>query len=127
MKITKKYYRDLINKSYDDACKVILEAIKKYGSKEGLTRGHRQAKFDCSMNSNHQITGFYYKPKDHLFVDIYWQGDDTDGEKCVDFNKQGISIAPEYDSLDREKHGRISIYKEELYDAMKSFAKEYLK
>lgn len=129
MKKTKKYYRDAINKSYQTACTVFVEALTKYGNK-CKTRGWRTANISpVSNNWNGSITGFSYS-KRKLYVDVYWQGDSTDGEDSVQFREFGIVLPSEswFDGeRTREDHSDIEFEEKELYQAMKNFADKYLK
>lgn len=77
MRKTKKYYRELIPtitsaKKLEEA---LIEIVKKY-KPEGL---------QTKMDWDHQLIGFYtYKNK--LSINVYWQGDDTDGNTYVSFS-----------------------------------------
>lgn len=130
MKKTKKYFRDQINSSYSNACSVFREAMEKYGEKR-KTRGWRDAKIERVGNEwNGDIVGFCYNVrKNELIVEIYWQGDSTDGNDCVVFDRSGIVLPAEsyWDGYrTREDHSDVRFDQDELYQAMKNFAVKYL-
>lgn len=127
MKKTKKYYRDQIAKGYDEAAAVIREAVFRYGHPQ-KTRGWREAPIDHVSNShNGEITGFNITRKVFL-VDVYWQGDSTDGDNEVMFDKDGIELAAEWDDITKsEVHSAVEFDSDKLYEAMKNFAAKYLK
>lgn len=131
MKKTKKYYRDLINADYTSACSILKEAMDRYGDKLA-TRGHRKITIDrVSNNWNGSITGFCFnKFTNKLSVQIYWQGDSTDGDGAVEFNPNGITLRQESywtGSHTRIEHSDVHFDKDQLWQAMKNFATKYLK
>ena len=76
MKKTKKYYRELIP-TITSAYKleeVLIEVIKKYKPR-GL---------EAEMGWDHQLKDLVVD-KNRLYVEVYWQGDSTDGEDYVLF------------------------------------------
>ena len=77
MKKTKKYYRELIP-TITSAYKleeVVIEVIKKYKPR-GL---------ETEMWWDHQLKDLVVD-KNKLYVEVYWQGDSTDGEDYVIFS-----------------------------------------
>lgn len=125
MRKTKKYYRDLINKDKNFAFSIAEEVITKYGT-HTKTRGERTVLAESSFPYNCQIHGFsIYKKK--FYVDIYWQGDSTDGIAAVLFKDAivGTSIPREIDGS-YEIHGNLQITPEMVHEALKDFAKRYL-
>lgn len=72
---------------------------------------------------NHRITGFSFYKGD-LYINIYWQGDSTDGDSSVKIIPGKISYripAEHYDDgyITRTVHDDINIDSEELYNAIK--------
>lgn len=128
MKLTKKYYRDQINSSYHSAKKVFLEALLKYGP-HCTTRGWRDCPIDAVPNNrNGSIIGFSYVKK-IFYVDIYWQGDLTDGEDSVPMDWTGVTLKAVswFDGeRTREDHSDVSFEPATIYTAMKKFADKYL-
>lgn len=77
MRKTKKYYRELIP-TITSAYKleeVLTEVIKKY----------KPTGLKANFNWDHQLTKFVID-KNKLYVEVYWQGDSTDGEDYVLFS-----------------------------------------
>ena len=129
---TAKYYRDLLTHgSIGQALNVLPEIIKKFGykrwekySKQNNTinlRGYTE------FNWNHRINGFFLTEKGKVCVDIYWQGDSTDGndslyaDECIN----GKTIPAVHEWLgDRTycKHSDVRISREEFADAIKALA-----
>ena len=77
MKKTKKYYRELIPTitSVYKLEEVLIEVIKKYKPR-GL---------ETEMGWDHQLKDLVVD-KNKLYVEVYWQGDSTDGEDYVLFS-----------------------------------------
>lgn len=131
-KKTAKYYRDILSGSdIRKAVSVLPEVIKKYGYKRWngskgndiiYVRGYTEFEW------NHRIEGFFISDKGNLCVDIYWQGDSTDGntsEYASDLI-YGKTIPAEHEWLgDRTyyKHSDLRITKEEFANALKAVAK----
>lgn len=77
MRKTKKYYRELIP-TITSAYKleeILIEVIKKY-KPTGLR---------TNFNWDHQLNDFVVD-KNKLYIEVYWQGDSTDGEDYVLFS-----------------------------------------
>lgn len=125
-KKTKKYYRDLIAKDYNSAVSAFTEAIVKYGDKCS-TRGWREVNISHVPNGqNGEIIGFSYVKK-KFYVDVYWQGDSTDGEDSVLFDRNGVCLDAEWNEYSHEvEHGNVSFNSGQLYQAMKNFSLKYL-
>lgn len=132
---TAKYYRDLLTSgNIYNAVKALPEIIKKFGYK----RWEKYSKGNDTLNLrkytefewNHRIDGFFLNEKGRVCVDIYWQGDSTDGndslyvEECIN----GKTIPAEHEWLgDRTyyRHGDLRITAEEFRNAIKALA-QYL-
>lgn len=125
-KKTKKYYRDLIAKDYNSAVSAFTEAIVKYGDKCS-TRGWREVDISHVPNGqNGEIIGFSYVKK-KLYVDVYWQGDSTDGEDSVLFDRNGVCLDAYWDDdLGEVVHGDVNFNSQHLYAAIKKFSDQYL-
>lgn len=77
MRKTKKYYRELIP-TIGTAYKleeILIEVIKKY----------KPFNISTPMGWDHQLEGFIIS-KNKLYIDVYWQGDDTNGNTYVLFS-----------------------------------------
>lgn len=130
MRKTKKYYRDRINESYPAACDVIGEVIYKYGEK--LARSSYQLRVTTDYTWNHRIENLYWSKKNGVSVGVYWQGDLTDGFDSISLNdvNRGRIIPAVYDFdgvRTRERHGDITVSKQEVYNAMLQAVERYLK
>jgi hypothetical protein len=130
---TAKYYREILtNGTTLQAVSILPEVIKKFGYK----RWEKYSKHNDIINLrhytefewNHRIESFYINDKGRVCVDIYWQGDSTDGNDSlyVDECIYGKTIRGVYEWIgDRtyEKHSDIRISAEEFRDAIKALAK----
>ena len=129
---TSKYYRDILNgDNIYASLRVLPEVIKKYGRKrwEG-----KDAPYEISVRGytefewNHQIERFSLGKSGKVTVDIYWQGDSTDGntDEYASDLINGKVIRGEYEWLgDRTycRHGDLRITREEFANAIKAVAK----
>ena len=129
---TAKYYRDILNgNDIRKAVSVLPEVIKKFGYK----RWEKYSKGNDAINLrgytefewNHRINGFFLTDKGVLCVDIYWQGDSTDGNDSVTASEciYGTTIRGVYEWLgDRTycKHSDLRISREEFANAVKAVA-----
>lgn len=131
-KKTAKYYRDIISKKSVHSALVILpEVINKYGSVYGGKK-YIPVKGFTEFEWNHKIEGFSVAKNGQVLVDIYWQGDSTDGntyEYASDLI-YGKVIPAEWDEIGgeygmQERHSPIRISKEEFEAAIKAVA-QYL-
>ena len=131
---TAKYYRDLLTSgNIHNAVKVLPEIIKKFGYKRWeSSKGNDmlQVRKYTEFEWNHKIVGFFLTKKGSVCVDIYWQGDSTDGndslyaEECIN----GKTIPAEHEFIgDRTyyRHGDLRITAEEFRNAIKAVA-QYL-
>lgn len=132
---TAKYYRDLLTSgNVYNAVKALPEIIKKFGYK----RWEKYSKSNDTINLrkytefewNHRIEGFFLNEKGRVCVDIYWQGDSTDGndslyvEECIN----GKTIPAEHEFIGGRtyyRHGDLRITAEEFRNAIKALA-QYL-
>lgn len=132
-KKTAKYYRDILSgNDIRKAVSVLPEVIKKYGYKrwEKYSKGNDilYVRGYTEFEWNHRIEGFFISDKGNLCVDIYWQGDSTDGNDSVSASSciYGTTIRGVYEWLgDRTycKHSDLRITKEEFANALKAVAK----
>ena len=128
---TAKYYRDLLTNNEYAAVKALPEIIKKFGRKRwasSKTNDELNLGGYTEFEWNHRIDGFFLNEKGRVCVDIYWQGDSTDGndslyvEECI----RGAVIRGEYEWLgDRtyERHSDIRVTPDEFRNALKALAK----
>ena len=132
-KKTAKYYRDIFSgNDIRKAVSVLPEVIKKYGHKRWATSKHNdeiKLKGYTEFEWNHQIEGFGISEKSgRVYVDIYWQGDSTDGNESewADVMMYGKTIPAVHEWLgDRTycKHSDLRISAEEFRNALKAVAK----
>lgn len=122
---TAKYYRDILGgNDINAALRVLPEVIKKYGKDDKI-----RIKEYTEFNWNHKIDGFYLGAKNgKVCVDIYWQGDSTDGNDSLYISEciNGKTIPAESEWLgDRTyyRHGDLRISADEVRDAVKAVAK----
>ncbi len=132
VKKTAKYYRDILSgDNISAALKVLPEVIKKYGYKRWETAkegGIINLKKYTEFEWNHQIEGFFLTDKDVPCVDIYWQGDSTDGNNSLYVREcvNGYVIPAEHEVIDGGtyyKHSDIRISRDEFSAALKAVAK----
>lgn len=127
MRKTKKYYQNIVNSSLLSALAILPEIISHYGKNPRGCRGRKEIFVDTEMGWNHHITGFSFYKKE-LYIDVYWQGDDTDGDASVKIvsGKTSYRIPAEYYDdgyRTRTVHSDINIDSEELYNAIKAAVK----
>ena len=132
-KKTAKYYRDILNSgNISKALSVLGEVIKKYGSKRWSDYSKANDIINVreytEFNWNHQIEGFFIGKNGEVLVDIYWQGDSTDGNtseyaSSLMYGKV-IPAEHEFDGYRTYyKHGDLRISREEFADALKAVGK----
>jgi hypothetical protein len=119
MRKTKKYYRELLEntKTISQLKPILFEIVKKYGK-----NGQLYLKGEYSWNF--RLTGFYIPVRSKtLYVEYYWQGDDTDGDDCIEFdnfiNKSTVIIPAETYFDGRRtyyKHGDIEIDRKDIFN-----------
>lgn len=116
---TINYYREELKKRPTIA--LITEIVKKYGKE----KYHTRICFNCKFNWNHRVEGFYLGKNDTLWLDIYWQGDSTDGSDSVKvsdlWNRKEVVIPAEsfFDGYrTRTTHSDIRVDKSELDEAI---------
>jgi hypothetical protein len=127
MRKTKKYYQNIVNRGLLSALAILPEIVSHYGKNPRGCRGRKEIFVDTEMGWNHRITGFSFYKKE-LYIDVYWQGDDTDGDASVKIipGKTSYRIpAKHYDDGYRTRtvHSDINIDSEELYNAIKAAVK----
>lgn len=105
-------YREALKKGV--SIELITEILKKFSPK-GLIR------VDAEFNWNHEITGFWLNKNGELMIDIYWQGDSTDGNTCISgssFRSRDTVVVPAEHFFDGSRtrivHGDLRIEKSEL-------------
>lgn len=135
MRKTDKFFRETLAKGVNNdtfglICGIIA-VVKKHGYKSGdsyciaFDRETRSKNF----NWNHTISGFRVSSKDQLIVNIYWQGDSTDGteqEYLTDIIR-GKTIPAEYDNVGGRwgvvcRHSSLNITRDEVDKAIKALA-----
>ena len=136
-KKTAKFYRDILaSGNISKSLEVLPEVIKKFGSKRWSDKYSKQndtlnLRGYTEFNWSHRIEGFFIgtcgNAKGKLLVDIYWQGDSTDGNES-EYARDliyGKVIPAEHEWLgDRTytRHGDLRISREEFADAIKAVA-----
>ena len=132
---TAKYYREILNSgNIYNAVKLLPEIIKKFGYKRwedySKTNDSISLRRYTEFEWNHRINGFFLNDKGKVCVDIYWQGDSTDGndslyaDECIN----GKTIPAEHEFIGGRtyyRHSDIRISREEFADAIKAVA-QYL-
>jgi hypothetical protein len=135
-KKTAKYYREILkNGTATQAVSILPEVIKKYGRKRW---GDKYSKHNdiiplrgyTEFEWNHRINAFFLSDKGELCVDIYWQGDSTDGNESLTAREcmYGKVIPAVHEFIGGRtytKHSDLRIGKEEFLNAVKAVA-EYL-
>lgn len=130
---TAKYYREILTSgNIYNAVKVLPEIIKKFGYKrwEKYSKGNDTLSLRgyTEFEWNHRINGFFLNDKGRLCVDIYWQGDSTDGndslyaDECIN----GRTIPADHEFIGGRtyyRHGDIRVTREEFANAVKAVAK----
>ena len=132
-KKTTKYYRDILSgNDIRKAVSVLPEVIKKYGSKRWSTSKSNDIlyiKGYTEFEWNHRLEAFIFvKDKNRVCVDIYWQGDSTDGNESewADVLMYGKTIPAEHEWLGNRtycRHGDLRISADEFRNALKAVAK----
>lgn len=127
------YYREIFAAgNISKAVSVLPEVIKKYGYKryDNYSKGNDilRVKKYTEFNWNHRIESFFLTDKGKLCVDIYWQGDSTDGNDSLYASEciNGKTIPAEHEFIGNRtyyKHSDIRISREEFADAIKAIAK----
>lgn len=115
----KKKYYNTIKSSYPLACSKLKEIIKEFGYYD---KDYDRYTVRCmSYNDlNGWIEEFYYygpeahSDKDKIHVNIYWQGDSTDGNDIIAFNQNGMVIAG------NSRHSEVEFDKSAIFDAILS-------
>lgn len=119
---TAKYYREELVKpqNINVLNTLIKEVVAKYGNENRLYIG------GAECNWNHWVKGFSVGKNGSLYVNVYWQGDDTDGDDYVLFNEvyiKGRSIIRAESYWDgfrtRHTHGDIKVEKYEVEQLIK--------
>jgi hypothetical protein len=125
---TAKYYREELMKNHNltTLTTLIKEVVAKYGKDKQIRLKNDE------FNWNHQVTGFSVSTKGIVYVDVYWQGDSTDGDTCVSltdvYNRGKVTIKAEhfFDGYrTRCKHSDINVEKYEVVKLISLLA-EYL-
>lgn len=82
---------------------------------------------NIGMGWDHKIQGFGLNQKGQVYVTIYWQGDSTDGTESVLLKNvvgQTEYVIPARYESGYCTHGRITVRRDEIADALKEFARE---
>ena len=132
-KKTAKYYRDILSgNDTRKALSVLPEVIKKYGNRRHgkYSKGNDWLPLRAytEFEWNHRIEGFFLTDRGELCVDIYWQGDSTDGNDSVSAISclNGKVIPAEHEFIGGRtyyRHGDLRISREEFENAIKAVAK----
>lgn len=122
MRKTKKYYQNVVNQGLLSALAILPEIVSRYGKNPQGLRGRKKILVNTEMGWNHRIIGFSFYKKE-LYINIYWQGDSTDGNDSIKMVPGRISYhipAEHYDDGYRTRtiHSDINITAEELYNAI---------
>jgi hypothetical protein len=129
---TAKYYRDILNgDNIYASVRILPEVIRKYGHQRWKDK---DAPYEISVRDytefewNHQIERFSFGKSGKVIVDIYWQGDSTDGttDEYASDLINGKVIRGEYEWLGNRtycRHGDLRISREEFANAVKAVAK----
>lgn len=109
-----------IDAGYSTAVSTLPQILKAFGDKKRMFQMNVRGEFEW----NHRIECFYIGTNGKIYVDIYWQGDSTDGSDgfCLTDNPNGYRIPAEhYDDgrRTRTRHSDIRIDKDEIYSAIK--------
>lgn len=133
---TAKYYRDLFSGcDIWNLIGILPEVIKRFGSKKwygSKQNDYLNVKKYTEFEWNHQIVGFgissQKESKGRVYVDIYWQGDSTDGDASEWANDllPGKTIPAVHEWLgDRTytEHEDIRISRQEFADAVRAIAR----
>lgn len=125
---TSKFYREELikkNQPLSVITELVKEVISKYGKDNCIYIK------DNTFNWNHQVTGFMVS-KGILYVNVYWQGDDTDGYEAILFadvyNKGKVTIKAKHffdGCRTRCTHSDINVEKNEIIE-MLSHLSNYL-
>ena len=117
MRKTSKYFREELAKQQSNSSMISLltEIIKKYGGKNGLYIDNTKCYW------NHWLNGMELNKKNEILLNVYWQGDSTDGDICVKLsevlNRGRVIIGAEhfFDGYrTRCTHGDIEVTKDEF-------------
>lgn len=119
---TINYYREALKKNVTES--LIAEVATKYGD------GHIRVKGE--FHWNHRIEGFGVTKDGKVYVDIYWQGDSTDGNDTIrlaDFKCRNEVVIPASSYFDgyrtRYDHSDIRVSRAEVEEAI-AFISEWL-
>ena len=82
MRKTDKYFRTELRKGFDEGSAVIADVLKKHFTGKWGT----EVKVKNEFNWNHCVEGFGLTSKGEVYVNVYWQGDNTDGNNTVCLN-----------------------------------------
>lgn len=130
---TKKYFREEIKKGMSSAFAVLPEICKRYGEKRKISPRKSVYTIYTSKDvtgwkrdTSWRIKGFYLNAKKSLGIDIYWQGDSTDGYESIPFSGSTTSCVtlPPSEPVNLGDYwytarDGITIRPEEIYEAIK--------
>lgn len=128
MRKTDKYFRTELRKGFTEGSAVIADVLKKHFTGRWST----EVRVKNEFNWNHCVEGFGLTSKGEVYVNVYWQGDSTDGNNTLrlnDFKYRNEVVIPEESFFDgyrtRKKHSDIRVEKSEIISAFKKVA-DYL-
>ena len=89
----KNYYRDAIKSSISSAYKVLPEVLKKYGKARKISP--RKTEYTIRVSDTEELynrgTSYWIKGFEmvggNLYILVYWQSDNTDGDEYLHFPK----------------------------------------
>lgn len=125
---TAKFYREELVKSHtsNNFETLIKEVCTKFGGKGKSICLWKRVEF----NWNHRVEGFLLDKDGRVMVEVYWQGDSTDGNDYVyltDVLRNGIYVIKAEHHWDgyrtREVHSDIRVEREEVESLIKELAK----
>lgn len=126
MRKTNKYFRDMLRRDIYTASDIIVDVLNKYGKSKYSTfiRAQSDNKF-----WNCRITGIGLDKNNKPYLEIYWQGDSTDGYETIWLSElirnQTVEIKSDcFDECGRlyVRHGVLTIKREWLQSVFNNVA-----
>ena len=134
-KMTKKFFREEILKSYGYARQLLPTILKRYGvaTKVSPRKAYYKLWLDndsivdgYNRDTSWHIRGFELGTDGKVYIMIYWQGDSTDGDDYIQMPTSSYDYAHLPSSKPYKISGdyyvdrnAITIYPSEIYDAIK--------
>lgn len=129
-KLIKDFKLSLDSNKGQDIYNNLIKIVKKYGTKE-YENEYRLRFTPIDRRWNNEITYMSYY-KNNLWLNVYWQGDSTDGDELIKFvdvwNKgevlvQGNSFFDGY--RERKDHSDFTVTKDKVKKYLTKFIEEY--